>query len=353
MPTLHPAALQTLYASVVEGAQGQTSIALQSPGTPVRKTIKDQPYTYWRTYLANGQRRDEYLGPAGEPGTFEATEERLQQSREARERAASLKILRQSGFAVADNSSALTIASLFNAGIFRRGGVLVGSHAFGALLNGLGAKLVANYLTEDIDIGTADPVTLAIPDDRSFLDVLRDTGIPFLEVPGFGHREPPTSFKQRGALLKVDLLVPGTEEYEVRALPGLKAHATGLPFFGYLMDAVEDGYLLGKDHVIPVRLPSPARFALHKLVVSTLRPAAMGVKSGKDRQQALVMLDAVLAHNQDWVAEAINALPATARLRIALAARRTLGLAEGLDDIVHDTLEQLITLGDDSAPARG
>jgi hypothetical protein len=346
MPTLHTTALQTLYASAIEGAQGQTHIPLQTPGTVVRKTIKGQEYTYWRAYLANGQRSDEYLGVASDPNTFHAMEERLAKTQEARQMAASLKTLRLSGFAVADNSSALTVASLFNAGIFRQGGVLVGSHAFGSLLNGLGVKLAANYHTDDIDIGTARPIALAIPDDRSFLDVLRDTGIQFLEVPGLNHRQPPTSYKQRGALLKVDLLVPGTEAYETKALPGLKAHATGLPFFDYLMEEVEDGYLLGKDHIIPVRVPNPARFALHKLVVSTLRPAALGVKSKKDQLQALVMLDAVLEHNPGWVSAAMEALPSTARPRIAQAADQTLAYAEKFSDITKDTLEQLSALGD-------
>ncbi|MEQ5842511.1 GSU2403 family nucleotidyltransferase fold protein [Paraburkholderia acidicola] len=344
MPSVHPPALQTLYASLIEGAQSQLQIPLQTPGTAVRKTVKEQEYIYWRFYLANGRRTDEYLGPASDQGTLQAMEERLANSREARQIADSVKTLRLSGFAVADNSSALTVASLFNAGIFRQGGVLVGSHAFGALLNGLGIKLAANYYTDDIDIGTAAPIALAIPDDRSFLDVLRDTGIEFLEVPGLDHHRPPTSYKQRGALLKVDLLVPGTEEYETKPLPGLKAHATGLPFFEYLMSGVEDGYLLGKDHIVPVRLPNPARFALHKLIVSTLRPAALGVKSRKDQQQALVMMDAVLEHNQAWMSEAIEVLPLAARPRIAQAADQTMAYAEGFGDITKDALEELSAL---------
>jgi len=145
--------------------------------------------------------------------------------------------------------------------------------------------------------------------------------------------------------LKADLLVPGTEAYETKPIPGLKAHATGLPFFDYLMDGVEDGYLLGRDHIIPVRLPNPARFALHKLIVSTLRPAALGVKSKKDQQQALVMLDAVLEHNQGWVSEAIEARPPTARPRVAQAADHALAYAEELSDVTKDTLEQLSGLG--------
>ena len=156
------------------------------PGSVVRKTVKGQEYIYWRFYLANGRRNDEYPGPANDSHASQAMEARLANSREARQIADSVKTLRLSGFAVADNSPALTIASLFNAGIFRQGGVLVGSHVFGALLNGLGIKLAANYCTDDIDIGTAAPVALAIPDDRSFLGVLRDMVVSTLRPAGLG-----------------------------------------------------------------------------------------------------------------------------------------------------------------------
>jgi hypothetical protein len=344
MASFHPIVLQTLYASLIEAAQGQAAIALQTPGTVVRKMVKGQEYVYWRSYVSGGRRSDEYVGASSDPLTAQALEERVLKGAEVKQIADSVKTLRLAGFAVADNSSALTIASMYNAGIFRQGGVLVGSHAFGALLNGLGVKLAVNYHTDDIDIGAPDPIALAIPDERSFLEVLQDTGIPFLEVPALDHRRPPTSYKQRGALLQVDLLVAGTEAYETKPLPGLKAHATGLPFFEYLIDHVGPGFVLGRDHVIPVQVPNPARFALHKLIVSTLRPAAFGVKIQKDQQQALVMLDAVLAQNPVWVSDAIEALPETAHRRVAEAARQVLPAAKQASDITRDTLDELSLL---------
>lgn len=344
MANQHSAALQTLYATVIEGVTPHEPVSLQSPGTSVRKRIGENEYAYWRSYRVDGSRHDKYLGAVSDPQTLQAVDERTSATAAAREQANALKLLRQAGWAVADNSSALTIAALHNAGIFQHGGVLVGSHAFGALLNGLGVKLTGNYRTDDIDIGTAAPITLAIADERSFLEVLRETGLDFLEVPELDPRQPSTSFKQRGKPLKVDLLVPGTAAYETRALPGVKAHATGLPYFHYLVEAVDAGYLLGKDHVVPVRIPNPARFALHKLIVSTLRPAAFGVKSKKDQLQALVMLDAVLEHNAAWVDDAIDALPEDARARVAQAADHTLEQASTYADRTRDTLEALAGL---------
>ncbi|PLZ00487.1 hypothetical protein CY652_20815 [Burkholderia sp. WAC0059] len=348
MPALHHLALQTLYSSVVEGAQAQ-SVTFQTPGTRVQRTIRGRMYTYWRTYLASGQRHDEYLGAAGDPDTDRALEERQQQGQEARDRTTALRTLRLSGFSVADNSSALTVALLFSAGIFRQGGVLVGSHTFGALLNSLGVKLASNYPTEDGDTGTANRVALAVPGDRRVLDVLRDTGLLFLETaPEPGPRKLSTSFRRRGRPLKVDLFVPDTgDDYEIRLLPGLKMHATGLPFFEYLMEGVGDGCLLGKDRVIPVRLPAPARFALHTLAVSSLRPAELGMKGRRDLAQAVVMLDAVLAHYPGWVEEAIDALPDAARACVGLAAGHALAYAGKAGDAARDTLEDLAALAPD------
>jgi len=344
MPTYHPDALQTLYASLIETADGQTNIPLQTPGTVSYKTVKGINYTYWRVYKATGQRADEILGVTDAEETLARLEQKRSDSAQARAMAESIKTLRLAGFAVADNSSALTIASIFNAGLFRQGAVLVGSHAFGVLLNGLGVRLAANYLTSDIDIGSTAQVSLAIPDGRSLLEVIKDTGLPFLEVPELDPGRPATSYKQRGSMLKVDLLVPGSEHYETKPLPGLKAHATGLPYFDYLINESEPGYLIGKDHIVPVRVPAPARFALHKLIVSTLRPAAFGVKANKDLQQSVVMLSAILNRNQDWVEAAIDAIPRDAYQRVAQAADHALIYAEGHPDFTLDTLERLAAL---------
>ncbi|EIM96355.1 hypothetical protein WQE_34621 [Paraburkholderia hospita] len=60
--------------------------------------------------------------------------------------------------------------------------------------------------------------------DRSFLDIVSDSSIPFLEVPEMDSRKPSTSFKARGQPLKVDLLVPGNPAR---------------------------GFILGKEHVVP------------------------------------------------------------------------------------------------------
>ncbi|HEY3598458.1 MAG TPA: GSU2403 family nucleotidyltransferase fold protein [Paraburkholderia sp.] len=341
MANFHNDALQTLYSSVAERAGAQPSIALHSPGSAARKTVEGKTYIYWRVYLASGKHRETSLGRAGEPETEAALEAKMQDSAGVRALAADVQVLRKAGFAAADNSSALTLATLYNAGIFSHGGVLVGSHAFGVLLNSLGVRLPANYRTEDIDIGSAGTISVAIPENRSFLDILRDSGLPFLEVPELDARKPATSFKARGQPLKVDLLVPGTEAYESKPLPHLRAHATGLPYFRYLLSDPTRGFILGKEHVVPVMLPNPARFALHKLIVSTLRDPSHAAKAEKDRRQATVLIDALTEKFPDWLSAAADALEKKARPKVAKAAMQALNFDLSLSERARDFLADL------------
>ncbi len=107
--------------------------------------------------------------------------------------------------ATVDRKTYSTLASLHNHGLFRAGAVLIGSHAFGTLLNGLGAKTVP-YATEEADIARSE--ALALPELHAFIDMLRETGIGFFEVPALNRRQHPTSFKEGGrSRLKVDLLL--------------------------------------------------------------------------------------------------------------------------------------------------
>ncbi|HTY98740.1 MAG TPA: GSU2403 family nucleotidyltransferase fold protein [Rhodocyclaceae bacterium] len=131
-----------------------------------------------------------------------------------------------------------------------------------------------------------------------FLALLKQTGIRFAPVTGLERPPgPPTSFKAVGKDLKVDLLVPGrlnSKPYATVSVPELGAHATSLPFLDYLLQAPWPGLAGGRDHLIPIAIPQPARYALHKLVIAGLRGGAENPKIEKDLTQAGI-LAAILA----------------------------------------------------------
>jgi hypothetical protein len=149
-----------------------------------------------------------------------------------------------------------TLASLHNHGVFRAGGFLIGTHAYGALLNALGVRAV-----------------------------------PF----------------------RVDLLVPSKDEtYPIVPVPELKAHATGLPYLAYLLGSSQTVPILSAHGVVEVRVPTAERYAAHKLVVSQLRGSG-DAKSGKDLQQAAVLVDALADRFPGATSDAVDALPKSAR----------------------------------------
>src|SRR5262249_35739102 len=158
----------------------------------------------------------------------------------------SARLLRREGFAAADGKTFAVAAALSNAGVFRAGAMLVGSHAYGVLLNRLGIRAAA-YQTEDVDIARGQHLELGDLPLGGFLDVLRTTGIHFLPIPQLDHHTPSTSFKEKGSTsrFRVDLLVPSRDaSFPVVQVPELKAHATGVPGLRYLLAESQEAALL-------------------------------------------------------------------------------------------------------------
>lgn len=288
---------QASFAQAVEIALSQSHVALHTPGTLIQEPRRGgRPFVYWHRYTPDGKLEKQYVGPVDGEGEAAATQH-IQELLLLRDTS---KKLRKLGFATVDNSTALTLAVLYNARVFDHGAVLVGTHAYGALLNSLGARTIPSPLTEDIDI--AARLELATVPSRDLLNILKETGLPFVEVPSLRRAGPPTSFKVRGQRLKVDLLVPAKgEPYRSVAVPALGAHAIGLPYLDYLLHEPVRSIVVGKDRLVPVALPQPGRYCVHKLAVSALR-APGSSKADKDVLQAAV-LAAVLAATREFELE--------------------------------------------------
>jgi hypothetical protein len=322
--TAHSAPLTVLHSDLERYALGQGEVFVGTAGTVMeRANASDFRFYVHQFYDAEGAKRERYLaGPVGSGAADGAAERLRARIRELKDAVPSLRLLGREGYSVVDRRTYATVASLHNHGVFAAGGMLIGSHAYGVLLNRLGAR-AAPYSTEDIDIARAGALAFEHPPAAGFLEMLRGSGIEFVEVPQLDPRQPPSSFKQRGkALFQVDLLVPSRDEtFPILAVPELRAHATGLPYLGYLLAESQMGMLMSREGCCSVRVPLPERFAIHKLVVSRLR-AGRVTKSTADLRQACV-LSAVLAETHSGALEtAIAQVPrrAVRHLRNALAA---------------------------------
>jgi hypothetical protein len=197
-----------------------------------------------------------------------------------------LRLLGREGFQLADSKTYATLASLQKNGLFAAGAMPIGSHAFGVLLNHLGVRSAA-YATEDIDIARREALAFPRVVGKPFLEILRDSGIAFVEVPDLDPRKPSTRFKQRGASrFHVDLLVPS------------------------------------REGCCPVNVPLAERFAVHKLLISQQRRGSSS-KTEKDIVQACVPLAVLGEKYPGAIDSAMHPLPKSARRYV----RKALGPA--------------------------
>lgn len=307
-----PSVLATLFGSIDGNVKAGAPVFVGSAGSIAKRRNQNGVEFYVRRfYGGDGTQQESYIGLVGEA---DAQVDALRvQIEEVKSLLPDLRLLVREGFQAADAKTYATLASLSQHGLFNAGAALIGSHAFGVILNQMGIRAVS-YATEDVDIARREALAFQRLPEKNFLDMLRDSGIHFIEVPSLDRKEPATSFKQRGASrFHVDLLVPSPDsELHIIKVPELKAHATALPYLAYLLGQTQMSTLIGREGCCPIRVPVPERFAIHKLVVSQLR-TNRDAKTEKDIYQAAVLLAALGERYPGAIESAVNDLPVSAR----------------------------------------
>ena len=324
----HPQALSVLLADI-EGHALQQELAFAGTAGSVNERRNASGFRFYahQYYDGEGKQRETYVaGPVGDAEADRMAEELKLRIHEARGLLPSIRMLGREGFQLVDAKTFATVATLHNHQIFAAGGFLVGSHAYGVLLNRLGARAAA-YSTEDVDIARGTALAFAELPEVSLLEILQESGVRFVEVPSLDPRAPSTAFKQRGrSRFRVDLLVPSRDDsFPTVPVPELNAHAQGLPHLGFLLAESQMAVLLARQGCCTIRVPLPERFAIHKLLVSQLR-TGRDAKSAKDVHQACV-LAATLAETHPGALEDVLAqvpVGALGHVRSGIAAARPL-----------------------------
>lgn len=205
-----------------------------------------------------------------------------------------------------DGDQIRVIQNLADSGVFRGGGILVGSLAFQLMSLTLGIIWAeASDMTSDIDLAvdprvffatatTTDDVDIAV-ERKVWAAPLVKTDIPanldsldmgFFPRPGLSHKHPPTQYAIRGSQLRLDILTPRTNDSGAPVpIPRFGCAAEPLPFLSYLMQDPVPVVLLAEAPVL-VSIPQPVRYALHKLIVSQERVITSQIKARKDIFQA-------------------------------------------------------------------
>lgn len=310
-----PHTTQLLYAELLQ----QCAIALpnQRGVSFVTKTVGGNQYWYMELVVGSTKRQYSLGRDTDELRALIEKQKKLfsQAAPDLKQREKLVAMLVTGGGFAPGGSDGRVLEVLAQAGTFLTGGVLVGSHAFNTYGNMLGVSWASAAMqTQDMDLASLHQIEIAMrrdaPDVKS---VLLESGMGFFEVPALNPKSPSTSFKLRGQEFKVDILTPleGPNTSKPVHLPHFKTFAHPMRFLEYLLDDSQDAVIPFRSGVL-VNVPSPARFALHKLVVSQRRPVAQQTKANKDIQQAEELLTVLLEDRPGdvWIAlEAAQGMP--------------------------------------------
>jgi len=291
---------QTLYAELVDqllAFDARRSIGTV-PGAFVEKGLAGGRYVYFQYSSPGGAVRQAYVGrksPALDAVVARFAEERETAAADRTAMEAICAALRAAGATATDAASARVLAALSDAGVFRLGGVLVGTQAFLVLGNALGVRWGgASSRTEDIDLGARRQMEVAVPDlEADVPRVLEALDMGFLPVPGFSLDSPSTSYKVRGKGLRVDLVTPARQGTTGPVpIPRLKTAAAPVRYLELLLESSQPAAVVAGAGVL-VNVPEPARFAVHKLLVAQDRPSSFQAKARKDVAQAAHLIEAL------------------------------------------------------------
>jgi hypothetical protein len=279
---------QTTYAELLERcASAAFGDAFPEDGTFTSKTISGRRYWYFQATTAAG-RTQRYVGPES-PELIEQIARHKQARDDQRERRALVSALvRSYGFSAPLPQIGDLVAALAGAGVFRLRGVLVGTVAYQCYPAMLGHKLPRALLqTMDVDIAQFTNVSVATGDKtaRPMLEILKEADETFREIPHTAGHRFATSYVAQGGL-RVDFVTPneGPDADAPRRLPALQTDAQPLRYLDFLIHDPSPAVLLHGAGIY-LHVPAPERYAVHKLILSLDRPAAVA-KRDKDLQQA-------------------------------------------------------------------
>ena len=210
----------------------------------------------------------------------EAQERRKRMSRLAR-------VLRAEGMIGTDRETGSLLLAFARAGVFRLGGTLIGTGAYGLYQGELGVRFDSEELaqTGDIDFASFERLSVALGDrvEEEPGEILRS--MKFEAVPGVYDRQI-WKWRQSGGEAMVEFLTPAFGDEGIKPLPALGVSAQALNYLNFLIAEPIHALALYRSGVL-VQIPRPERFAIHKLIVASRRHRGPDeAKARKDRAQA-------------------------------------------------------------------
>ncbi len=283
----------TMIAELLQRAlDAQFDSDFNETGTFRKRSVKGRAYWYYKPSERNTETtRDKYVGPDSDPAIAKRVADfnHIKDDYQRRRKLVST-LIREARLFRPDAKVGDVIEALWKAGVFRLRACLIGTVAYQTYGTVLGYRLAETAIqTGDIDIAQFRAASVAVEDTiPPILDVLKGVDATFRPVPGPSDRKGITKFAGRAGL-RVEFLTPnqGSDDHTGRPvrLPVLGG-AAGKPLrcLDFLIHEPVRTVVLHKGG-IPVLVPQPARFAVHKLIVASRGPSGEG-KDLKDLQQA-------------------------------------------------------------------
>jgi hypothetical protein len=263
-------------------------------GTPARRERGERAYWYDR-YRVGKDVHERYLGedsPELQDRLSRHEKLKSQQQQRRRERARLVRLLRSERYLGMDSGTGSLVAALAKVGVFRLGGVLVGTNAFRLYEGELGINLSLDQtaITNDLDIASFERLSLA----------LGETVSPAIEkvLAGFDFEPLPSltagkvwRWRQTTSQTLIEFLTPSfDDEEELRELSALGVAAQSLHFLNFPIAEPLAAAGIYRDGVL-VQVPRPERFAIHKLIVADRRlDGPDSAKARKDLAQAELLI---------------------------------------------------------------
>jgi len=289
----HSAAAQTAYAGLAQAARQSNlhrSVA-DVPGGFAKKLVKGRLYWYHQVKSPDGKLQQLYVGPDDA-----ATRSLIEHHADPVARGALSHLGRLCRSAMALGcygvipKHARVLARLADYGLFRAGGILVGTHAYLAYQNGFGVTWRAGDTTVDLDFAhSGRNISLAMPSDikidvHDAIESLKMGFLPVVDRTRYTKADEPdfdldflTSLHRGG-----DAPVP---------VPRLNITLQPLKFMEFSMEDPMVVVLPASTGPIVVNAPRPERYALAKLLVHGERRASHPEKAAKDLEQAATLID--------------------------------------------------------------
>lgn len=298
-----PLSLQTTYRDLLDRQSRRPTPRLEGSIVPV----ETKSGRYWVARRRIGPRVVETrIGPDNAENRQEAKDLHRQNAilqEWLRDTGRLVAQLRAAGMSTPAPGTGKLINALVRVGLFRAGGVLAGTHAYGLYALELGLyhdSILA--MTEDVDIAAVKSVRIISQDGASLATSLE--GIGLMPVAGPGEAHPVRWATSDGIVL--DILTPKRRggAMSIRH-EGLGIWAQALSYLDFSLENTIDAVILYREG-LPVRIPAPERFAVHKLIVASIRRGTYRAKSEKDLAQAEWLISALATSRPFELAEALE-----------------------------------------------